>query len=354
MDKKKILIASFFAAIMILVPFTAATGSIDFLKKVNKTLSKDEQNNLIRLPETIDLSGTGITPSEILEFKNDLMELNTAITEFEEDYGVNLVLREVPVMLDETVLMVVPELDINQMLELEDVSSGRIFCIVLFVVIDIATFYFALVTAFCSATGEFLVCAVATALGTTLGTLYIVYAKNCGSNKDSNIENDCGCQQNIDTPSVTNLDSGKADLEQVFTGVQDTVDSIMQLYGDDPEVAAKFKEINTLLQSAKSGHGLNCVILSALLFLLIPLDSILKASGGVGITLTVGLVMEAWMLECYYSIDDPSSTITNKIKPVATVKPVKIVDILRNRILDMPLLDFFVRSIMARSMVNPR
>jgi len=43
-----------------------------------------QQNNVIRLPEVMDLSEEWIASYEILEFNNNLMELNFLITEFEE------------------------------------------------------------------------------------------------------------------------------------------------------------------------------------------------------------------------------------------------------------------------------
>ena len=97
--KKKILIASLFTSIMLIVPFTVTAG--DPSHKYN---IKDES---IPYPIStlINLNKLGLSQDEISLFKDNAAILNDRIAQLEDEYGVNLVNEEVSVIVGTQVII---------------------------------------------------------------------------------------------------------------------------------------------------------------------------------------------------------------------------------------------------------
>ena len=107
MNKKKILIASLFASIMLLVPFTAVANDPGPLEC--NSCSESELEYIV--PESIDLTGHSLS-KEVLSNLKKKSNFVAGLRLFIEKYvGMELPIFDVPVMQDGKELMTVPVLD---------------------------------------------------------------------------------------------------------------------------------------------------------------------------------------------------------------------------------------------------
>ena len=108
MNKKRILIVSFFTAIMLLVSFTVA--GFDPSRSVREREVEDD-SKLEKYPEIadfIDISDLELSSKEIAELQEQVADLRLLSTAIDEYTGGDVSFDDIPVIIDGETLMLIP------------------------------------------------------------------------------------------------------------------------------------------------------------------------------------------------------------------------------------------------------
>jgi len=248
-NKKKILIASFFAVIMLTVPFTVVgnnhINSIKELESEDDTKLEKESKTDYSIPEYIDITGISISREDLenLKEKSEFVAgLNLAVKEYT---GEELSVFYIPLIKDGIELLTIPmldpaymELSKGSLIPIGEVSTDNdLQCWLMYIILNIAAVSVFLQGLRCAITDRALICWRAfksTLLYTLLEEKYeeLCFSSYSSSGKniiDANLRgetvevaevismaeklqksNDCGCQQNKKT---VDLDVSKNDKE---------------------------------------------------------------------------------------------------------------------------------------------
>ena len=231
------MIACFFATIMLLVPFTAVAGPIDLLNLIKKPVSKvgivtnddgslsDITDNSPYIIDTSKLTQNELTKLE--ELKTKISETNIMLAQLEEDYDMEVDIETIEfIEPDGSLIMILPiPMDLLEMGTMPtSLTDNDMNCQELYFNILICSLFAGIFSAACT---FFIYCEAvfptylepAALVCTQAATLILVkkglqdkYNRECKDFSSSNTNlaiddtyNDCGCQQNIDNPSIDSI-----------------------------------------------------------------------------------------------------------------------------------------------------
>jgi hypothetical protein len=88
---------------MLIVPFTATAGDPSHIYNISE--ESEEDSIPFAIPASINLNTLGLSQEEITQFKDSSIKLKNDLVQIEDEYGVNLVIDEVSVIVGRQVIL---------------------------------------------------------------------------------------------------------------------------------------------------------------------------------------------------------------------------------------------------------